>query len=57
MELNWLIFVILGVGLIILLIFLFRRNQKDRRNFEQKLNRDYKKPDRHENQDDIDVGI
>jgi len=57
MELNWFISVILGAGFIILLKFLFRRNQKDRRDFEQKVNRDYKKPDSHENQDEVDIGI
>ena len=57
MESNWFIFVMVGAGLIILLLFLFRRNQKDRQDFEQELNRDYKKPGRHEDQDDIDIGI
>jgi hypothetical protein len=57
METNWFKFVLPGAGLIILLIILFRRNQKDRRNFEKKLNRDYNKPERHGNQDDIDIEV
>jgi preprotein translocase subunit YajC len=57
MESNWYIMVVLGAGFIFLLIFLFRRNQKDRRDLEKELNRDYKKPVHHKNQDDIDLGI
>jgi|GEM_PF-4708443 len=47
----WIILIFLGIGFIALLIFLFRRNQKDRRAFEQQLNQDYKKPGRHKDEE------
>jgi hypothetical protein len=44
---NCIILAISGFGFMALIIFLFRRNQKDRRRFEQELNRNYKKTEKH----------
>lgn len=44
---DWIILMVLGICFTVIVILLFRRNQKDRRSFEQELNRNYKKPDKH----------
>jgi LPXTG-motif cell wall-anchored protein len=40
---NWTVLIIVGVFLLLLLVFLFRRNQKDEQEFEQQLNNDFHK--------------
>jgi cbb3-type cytochrome oxidase subunit 3 len=50
----WTILIFLGIGFMALVIFLFRRNQKDRRRFEQELNRNYKKPEKHSEEESDD---
>jgi hypothetical protein len=50
---NWLIIIPVGIVVIALLIFLIRRNQKDKRDFEKKINNDYDKPK--EEEGDIDT--
>lgn len=40
---NWFIIIIVGIVVITLLVFLIIRNQKDEKEFEKKLNRDYPK--------------
>lgn len=40
---NWLIIIIIGVLVVALLVFLIIRNQKDEKEFEKKLNKDYPK--------------
>lgn len=48
MKENWpFIFLVIAVGLAVV-IFLFRQNMKDRKKLEQKLNRDYTKPKKDE---------
>ena len=41
---NWNIIIPVGLGLIILIIFLVRRNFKDEEQFEEQLKQDYPKP-------------
>lgn len=40
---NWTIIIIVGVLAIVLIVFLVRRNQKDKKEFEGELNNDYPK--------------
>ena len=40
---NWTVLIIVGIFLILLLVFLIRRNQKDEQEFEQQINNDYHK--------------
>jgi len=42
-NMNWPVIIIVGLFLILLLVFLIRRNQKDEQEFEQQLNNDYHK--------------
>jgi len=42
MEINWTIISIVGVLVIILIVFLIRRNQRDEKELTEKLNNDYK---------------
>ncbi len=41
---NWFILIPVGIALIVLLIFMIVRNQKDEKKFEQQMNNDYEKP-------------
>ena len=41
---DWSILIPVGIILLALLIFLIVRNNKDRKNLENKLNQDYRKP-------------
>lgn len=49
---NWYILIPFGIVAIALILFLIRRNQKDEKEFEQKVNEDYHKHKDSEN--DID---
>ena len=49
---NWLVLIIVGIVLIALLTFLILRNKKDKTDFEQQINQDYKKSPDHENEAD-----
>lgn len=40
---NWPVIIIVGLFLILLLVFLIRKNQKDEQEFEQQLNNDFHK--------------
>ncbi len=55
MELNWLVIGIVIVGILALIFFLIRQNQKDEKDLEQKLNNDFKKPIQKESEPDEDV--
>lgn len=41
---NWLIMILFGIAAIALIIFMIRRNLKDKKEFEQKIQHDYRKP-------------
>ncbi len=41
---NWAIIILVGISAIALIVFLIRRNQKDEKQLENKLNNDYPKP-------------
>ena len=41
---NWLILSIFGIAAAALIIFIIRRNLKDKKEFEQKIQHDYRKP-------------
>lgn len=41
---NWLIVIPVGAALVALVVFLIKRNQKDKAVFEKQLNNDYTKP-------------
>lgn len=43
MELNWILLGIVAVGLIILIVFIIKKNQKDKKELTQFLNNDFKK--------------
>lgn len=43
MDINWPVIIITGVVLAALLLFLVKRNQRDKKNLEQKLNEDFRK--------------
>jgi len=53
MEINWMILVLVGIGILALLFFLIRQNQKDEKKFERELNR-VKKPTESEIDDSDD---
>ena len=44
-----------ALGVLILLLFIIIRNKKDRKELENKLNQDYKKPKKEEGDVDIDL--
>ena len=54
MNLNGAALAIIAVVLLALLIFLVVKNKKDRKEFENKLNQDYKKPREEEHPSDPD---
>lgn len=54
MNLDWSVLGIIGAVLIALLLFIIIRNKKDRKELENKLNQDYKKPHEEEHTRDPD---
>ena len=44
MEINWIIVGIVVICVLILIAFLIRKNQKDKKKYSDFLNNDYKKP-------------
>lgn len=54
MEKNWLTILIFVLVAVPLIIFLVKRNQKDKKALVQKLNEDYKKPKEHEPEIDFE---
>lgn len=40
---NWPVIIIVGIFLMLLLVFIIRKNQKDEQEFEQQLNNDFHK--------------
>lgn len=55
METNWIILTIVALAILVLLIFLFRQNQKDKNDLMKTLNEDYKKPDENNSEVNNDV--
>lgn len=51
---NWLILIPVGVALVALVVFLIKRNQKDKAVFEKQLNNDYTKPKEEEKDTDAE---
>jgi len=45
MKIDWTILVIIIIAAITLIVFLVRRNWKDEKKFEHRMNEDYKRPD------------
>jgi uncharacterized membrane protein YukC len=43
MEINWIIVGMLLLGVLILIVFLVRKNQKDKKKYNDFLNKEYKK--------------
>lgn len=43
MEINWIIVGMVLLGVLILIVFLIRKNQKDKKKYNDFLNKDYKK--------------
>jgi len=43
MKINWLVIGVVIVGVLFLIFFLIRQNQKDKKELENKLNNDFKK--------------
>ena len=41
---NWPVLVIVGIVLIALMVFMIRRNLTDEKEFEENMNKDYRKP-------------
>ena len=54
MQVDGSILAIVAVLLLALLIFMVAKNRKDRKDFEQQMNRDYKKPNEAEHSEDPD---
>ena len=50
MQFNWLLISIVVVAAIALIVFLIKRNFKDKNSFKKKLNNDYHKPSTHESE-------
>lgn len=40
---NWIILILFGIAVIALVVFLVMRNLKDKKEFEEQLNNDYRK--------------
>lgn len=51
---NWFVIIPFGVFIIVLILFLVKRNRKDAKEFEQQLNDDYRKPKDEEGDIEID---
>jgi preprotein translocase subunit YajC len=47
MDVNYVVVALVVLGIILLIVFLIRRNNKDRRDFEKQLNDTEIKPDQH----------
>ena len=54
MQVNGTTLAIVAVLLLVLLVFMVMKNKKDRKKFEQQINRDYKKPKEAEHSNDPD---
>jgi hypothetical protein len=52
MNINWPVAAIVGLLALLLVVFLIRKNQKDKREMERTMNRDYDKPGEHESERD-----
>lgn len=52
MEINWVIVIVIALCAIGLIIYLFKQNQKDKKNLVKKLNEDYKKSEKTELNDE-----
>ncbi|WP_281310738.1 hypothetical protein [Flavobacterium flavigenum] len=48
MEINWIIIGVVAVGLILLILFMIRKNQKEKKKLTEFLNNDYKKSEEDE---------
>ena len=54
---NWPLIIIFGIAAIVLIVFLVVRNQKDEREFENKLINDYRKTKDEEGEIEIDEAM
>ena len=54
MEVNGTVLVIVGVILVALLLFIITKNKKDRKEFENQLKKNYKKPKESEHDEDVE---
>ena len=52
MEINWYIIAPVGCLAVVLIMYLIRQNQKDKKELEKKLNEDYKRQPESELNDD-----
>jgi hypothetical protein len=50
---NWQLILLFGIAALALIVFLVARNIKDKKELENKINQDYKKP--RDNQGDIEI--
>lgn len=55
MDTNWPILPIVALAILVLLIFIFRQNQKDKNDLTKTLNEDYKKSDEKKSEVNDDV--
>jgi FtsZ-interacting cell division protein ZipA len=54
-DMNWTVIIIVGIAAIVLLIFINRRNQKDRKDMEQTMNQVEEKPSEHDTDNESKV--
>jgi len=52
---NWIILTGIGIAAISLIVFLFRKNQQDRKKFEKFLNSNYQKPIKHPDESESEI--
>ena len=55
MQIGWPILLPVGFLLILLVLFIILRNQKDEKELEQQLNEDVGKPKKHQDNEDVSV--
>ena len=54
-NINWTVLVVFGIAVIALLVFLIRRNQKDKKDMEETMNQVDKKPFDHRTDDETKI--
>ena len=55
MEINWIIVGMVILGVLVLIAFLIRKNQKDKKKYTDFLNKDYKKAGEEDSDSDDDT--
>lgn len=53
MEINYPLIAAVALAAILLLVFLIRRNQKDKKDFEQEFKKSELDPEKHSDKDDV----